>query len=205
MRVVRTSSWVLVTLLTLLPTLSFAGPKRIDGLEFESVKLPGLSCANVSFYIIQEPDSFFKDLKETKDHGAVKFLRGNSVVEAFPDELRFRVIYARNVAQFNPCSTIGAAFNPAMVKFRATWQNAHQTKIAQGTVVQTEWLDPGPWCEDSCGGAWVYELRIDSEKVSLANQLAITIDSDDGTHLAEFMGGLGQASAQQAISPAPAP
>ena len=96
------------------------------------------------------------------------------------------------------------SFDPAKLKFRATWHDTSQTKIADGTVVATEWQDPGPWCEDRCGGLWVYELRIDSEKLPLATQLAITIDSDDGTHLAEFLGRLGLACAQQSFFPAPA-
>ena len=59
---------------------------------------------------------------------------------------------------------------------------------AKGTVLKSDELRPGVWCEDECVGGWIYELRIDSQDVSLNDNLVIKIEAEDSTQLLEYIG-----------------
>jgi hypothetical protein len=182
-----------VALLTLLPFSSSAGKNKIEGLAFQPAQVAGSpKCFDPMFSIEQEPDTFFKGLKHAKNHGVVTFRRGNSVVENFPDELRLKVLFVRRRTEFGSCAVEGA-FDPARIKFRAEWKSGSRSQAAEGVIVQSEWQNPGPWCEDHCDGYWIYELRINSAGVALTNQLFVAVNAEDGTRLEQLVGTLGPA------------
>ena len=182
---------VSAALLALVSSPAFAGKKKIDSLIFQPAHASVAGCAQGPFLVLQEPDPFFKNFTRAKTHGIEQFRRGEEVVDKFPDELTVTVQFSQNAVP-SLCPVIG--LDPKSLKFRATWRDAGSTKVAAGTVVESELLDQGPWCEDKCGGMWKYELRINSEGVSLQDRLVINVDATDGTHIAEYVGTLGSSA-----------
>jgi hypothetical protein len=191
---------VSVALLALLTSPAFAGKKKIDGLVFRPAQPVG-TCANWPFLVSQEPDPFFKGLIRTKTHGTEQFRRGKDVVEKFPDELIVTVRFSQNAVP--SLCPINFGLDPKTIKFRAEWRAGPRNVNAKGTVVQAELQDQGPWCEDTCGGLWEYELRIDAEGVPLQDFLVIRVDASDGAKLVEYVGALGPAAEMPAIALSP--
>jgi hypothetical protein len=182
---------VSMALLALLATPAFAGNKKVDGLIFR----PGQAspnCVSGSFFVLQEPDAFFKKLTKTETHGIEQFRRGNEVVEKFPDELLVTVQFSQNAAP--SLCPMSSGLDPKTIKFRAEWRDGSSTVVAKGIVLRAELLDQGPWCEDKCGAVWKYLLKIDSEGVPLRDVLLITVDAKDGTQLAQYVGKLGSST-----------
>src|SRR5215471_865942 len=80
------------------------------------------------------------------------------------------------------------------------WQIGTQVVSAKGTFAVLERSSPQPWCENICAGWWTYELRIDSQDVRLQNQLVLTIETEDGTRLAKYLGNLSTAKQQDPLA-----
>jgi hypothetical protein len=177
-----------VFLSTALITIAAAREKRVYGLLFEAVrplKAPSLSCY---FFVLQDADPFFTNLKQAKRKGSVRYRRDHDVVTDFPDSITARVFF--RPSQLSNCGAL-PAFDPARIKFRVEWQNGTQIVPAQGTVLKSDELRPGVWCEDKCVGGWIYELRIDSQNVPLNDDLVIKIETEDSTQLVEYIGKFG--------------
>jgi hypothetical protein len=197
---------VSLALLAILVTPALA-ENKIDGLIFRPTQTFGLNCPNGPFWVSQEPSPFFKQVTRTKTHGVEQVHRGQEVIEQFPDEL---TVIVESWPSSEPLQTsmpgvcpINFGIDPLTIKFRAEWRAAGTTTIAKGIVVQSKLLDPGPWCEDNCEGSWEYELRIDSQGVPLRDTLVISVDANDGTHLAEYIGALGSATEKVTHAPLP--
>ena len=204
MRVTSKICLLLPLTLTLL-TSAPAGQKKVTGLTFQPSQSSQTPCAYSPIHISQEPNAFFQDLKQVKAKGMAEYRHGKEVVATFPDELTLRVEIARGVTTMPTCG-VKANFYSATVQFRAEWWDGSQRIVVKGTVVRTDWEAPAIWCEDSCGGYWEYELRIDSENVPLKDRLLVRVDTENGTSLAEYVGELNTNDPQQMLSsPLPAP
>jgi hypothetical protein len=132
---------------------------------------------------------FFQDLKQVKAQGTTEYRHGKDVVATFPDELTLRVEIARGLTTMPMCG-VTPNFDSATVQVRAEWWNGSQRIAAKGTVVRTDWEASAIWCEDSCGGYWEYELRINSENVPLKDRLVVRVDTENGAPIAEYVGEL---------------
>jgi len=196
---------VLLPLTLTLLTSAPAGQKKITGLTFQPSQNSQIPCAYSPIRISQEPNAFFQDLKQVKAKGMTEYRRGKDVVAIFPDEVTLRVEIARGPATLPTCG-VNPNYDSATVQFRAEWWDGSQRIAAKGTVVRTDWEAPAIWCEDSCGGYWEYELRIDSENVPLKDRLVVRVDTTNGTPVAEYVGELNTNDPQQMLSslwPAP--
>jgi len=189
-------SYLLVVLFLALIATGWAASKRVNGLNFQLSPPPKQQCVFQPFHVWQEPDSFFKDLKQVKSKGALQYKRGRDLVASYPDATTVRVEFGRlGVPEFNSCSVL-PPFDPAKLKFHIEWRSDSRTTPANGKVVQWQDSVAQPWCEDKCAGRWVYELRIDSQDIPLQNDLVIRIESQDGSRLAEYVGKLSTAKQQ---------
>jgi hypothetical protein len=195
MRVISKICMLLPLTLTLL-TPAQAGQKKITGLTFQPSSISQTPCAFSPIHISQEPNAFFQDLKQVKAKGMTEYRHGKDVVATFPDELTLRVEIARGVTTIPTCG-VKQNFDSATVRFRAEWWDGSQRIAAKGTVVRTDWEAPAIWCEDSCGGYWEYELRIDSENVPLKDRLVVRVDTENDTPIVEYVGELNTNDLQQ--------
>jgi hypothetical protein len=173
---------------TLIGTAS-AGGKNVNGLSFRPSPQPKVPCLFQPFQIWQQPDPFFKNLKQVKSKGTVQYRRGRDVVENFPDSTNITVEFWQGVREFDACNPL-PRFDPAKVKFHLEWKHDSQVVPAEGSFVVSE-EPPQTWCEDRCSRHWTYELRIDSQNVPLQDSLVIRIEAEDGARLAEYIGKLG--------------
>ena len=181
-----------VVLSATLITVAFARQKKVYGLGFEPAKQANAVCGSSYFYIWHEADPLFKNLKVVKSKGTLHYYRGHEAVASFPDSTIVRVFW-RTPSTINVCSPL-PKFDPAQVRFYVEWRDNGQVVPANGTFVKSEQVAPAAWCEDNCVDAWVYQLRIDSQNVPLHDTLAIRIDAQDGTRLAEYIGKLSTAT-----------
>jgi hypothetical protein len=74
-----------------------------------------------------------------------------------------------------------------------------RTLPADGVALQQQDLGPEPFCELKCANTWIYKLRIESKEIPLTDNLVIVIDSPEGKHLANPVGGLG--SLEHVVNP----
>lgn len=175
---------------------SWAGGKTVSGLKFELAP-PKSPCLYQPFQVWQEPDPFFKDLKQIKTKGTLHYKRDHNVVTNFPESTTVSVMFSQGFHEFGSCTAL-KAFDPAKIKFRVEWKNDSQIVPAKGNFAVSEDSER-TWCEDSCTRLWIYELRIDSQNMSLADRLIIRIDAEDGTPLAEYVGKLSTSNIEQPL------
>ena len=186
--------YVTIALVALLSVSAVAKDDNINVLVFRSADSIGASskapfCTS-PFRVWQELDPYFKNLKQKKVNGSVRFVREGEILKSFPREITVGFEFLNESEIPIPCPISARSYDPARVRFRAEWHNRPQITRASGLVVRTEHSHTGPWCEDKCGQSWTYELRIDSADVALTSQLEVTIDALDGTELADFVGEL---------------
>jgi hypothetical protein len=186
---------LIISFLTLVTT-GWAASKTVNGLNFQLSPPPKQQCAFQPFHVWQEPDPFFKELKQVKSKGALQYRRGRDIIASYPDSTTVRVEFWLGVPEFNSCSVL-PPFDPAKLKFHIEWRSDSRTATANGKVVQWQESSAQPWCEDKCAGRWIYELRIDSQDVPLQDNLVIRIEAQDGSRLAEYVGKLSTAKLQQ--------
>jgi len=188
-------SYAVVAFCALLVSEAWAA-KTVNGLNFQPSPPPAKECMYQPFHVSHERDAFFQELKQTKSKGTLQYRKGRDIVVRYPDFTTVRVEFWRGLPEFGSCRAL-PAFDPAKLKFHIDWRNPSRTTPANGKVVQWQESSAQPWCEDKCGGRWVYELRIDSQDVPLQDDLVIRIDSQDGSRLAEYVGKLGRVNSQQ--------
>src|SRR5437763_12251863 len=165
---------VLAFLVALLSPAS-AG-KKIVGLNFQPRHSSNVPCLFQPFFVAQQSDPFYKDLKEVKTKGRPEYRRGRNVVTNFPDTTIIWIHFWRGPAALGRCSAL-PFFDPAKIKFHVDWHDGFHSDPAQGRFVASEESSPETWCEDSCSGQRNYELRIDSQNVPLTDQLVIRIEA----------------------------
>jgi hypothetical protein len=196
-------SYVLRALLALMAIPSLAG-ETVEGLVFNTVQGSGgnTSGGNCTgpFFLWQEPDPYFQNVKRRKVKGSVRFERKGKVLENFPDEVTLQLAFLPS-PPFTSCPATPQRFDPAKIKFKAAWRNGLQTSPAEGVFVISERQGPGIWCEDSCAGSRGYELRIDSAGVPLTHQLEITVEAENGSPIAQFTGELRPHDPQNVLTP----
>jgi len=195
----RQSCFLIISSLTLVAT-AWAASRTVNGLDFQLSAPPKQQCAFQPFHVWQEPDSFFRDLKQVKSKGALQYRRDRDIVASYPDSTTVRVEIRLGVPELSSCSIL-PPFDPAKLKFHIEWRSDSRTAPANGKVVQWQDSSAQPWCEDKCAGRWVYELRIDSQDVPLQDNLVIRIEAQDGSRLAEYVGKLSTAKLQQQQHP----
>ena len=181
-----------VVLCATLIAVAVGRQKKVYGLSFETSQQSKAVCGSNYFYIWHEADPLFKNLKVVKSKGTLHYYRGHEAVASFPDSTIVRVFW-RTPSAINMCSPL-PKFDPAQVRFHVEWIDNGQVVPAKGTVVKSEQVAPSAWCEDNCVDAWSYQLRIDSQDVPLNDILAIRIEAQDGTRLAEYIGKLSTAA-----------
>lgn len=181
------STWTISVLILVLLAwqIAVAGAKKVT-LDFEPTHPASPPCLRSPFIVLLEESPFFKDLKEVKKRKLLEYHHGKEVVQTFPDELEIKVNFLP-VPLLERC---GYTFDPANLVFHVEWQDKSQSRQATGTFVQSEIARPVTWCEDNCLGAWEYELRIDSQDIPLTSDLLIQINSENGVHVAEYVGKL---------------
>ena len=194
----RVSGMLLIVLLH--SQVGFAGKKKTGDLSVHLIQIDG---CDAIFLTVQEPSPFLKNVEEVKVNGAVRFRQGSTLLENFPDDITLNVTYRSDPGgifrgQRAPCKT----FDPGAVKIAPKWKSNTGTTIANGAMSAKK-LPPEPMCETTCAESWVYTLAIESRNIPLTNDLVLTIDADDGTHIATLRGGLGPLT--MAITPAPVP
>lgn len=180
--------YLLLAVSAMLVGTASAGGKAVSGLSFRLSPEPKVPCLFQPFHIWQQPDTFFKDLKQFKRKQTLQHRRGSDIVEKFPDSTNITVEFWQGLSEFNRCSVL-PPFDPAKVKFHLEWRTDSQIVPASGIFVVSQ-ESPQTWCEDKCAGRWVYELRIDSQNVPLQDNLVVRIEAEDGTRLAEYVGKL---------------
>lgn len=199
-------SYVLPAVLELLSIPALCGEKMIEGLVFNPVQeagqksVSGLKCAE-PFFLRQEPDPYFQDVRKNRVNGSMRFERHGEVLENFPDELTLHLVFSPTYLLAS-CTAAVRQFDPGKIKFKAAWRNGARMLPAEGTVVLSEREQPSIWCEVNCGEFWVYELRIESSGVPLTDHLEITIEAESGIRVAQFTGELGSYDLQILINPA---
>jgi len=156
-------------------------------------------CLSQPFHVWHERDEFFENLEEVKSKPTPQYRRGHDSVVNYPDSTTVRVDVWQGLPEFNSCFVL-PQFNPAKLQFRVEWQIGTQVVPAKGTFAVLERSSPQPWCENICAGWWTYELRIDSQDVRLQNQLVLTIETEDGTRLAKYLGKLSTAKQQDPLA-----
>lgn len=192
---------VLPVLLAVL-SAGFGAEKKIEGLVFDPTpgsvpSVSGRPCVS-PFLLSQEPDQFFQNIKENTVNGSVRFERDGNILKTFPDELILSFAYSRTQA-LGSCTAVVPQFDPEKIKFKAVWRNGAQISAADGKFVLSEHQPSGVWCEQKCGGLWVYELRIESAGVPLTDQLEVTVEAGNGSRIAQFTGKLEELGAPQII------
>lgn len=90
-------SYVMTALLALMAIPSLAGEKPVEGLVFNTVQgsgrnTSGLNCIG-PFFLWQEPDPYFQNVKRRKVKGSVRFERKGKVLENFPDEVTLQLAF----------------------------------------------------------------------------------------------------------------
>lgn len=174
---------------TMLICKAWAGGKAVNGLSFQIFPEPKTPCLFHPFQLRQERDPFFTDLKQLKKKNTLEYRRGKQVVANFPDSTTVIVEYWGGPQEFSSCATL-PVFDPERVKFQLTWKSDSQSIPANGTYVVSKEFAPGPWCEKNCADAWKYELRVDSQNIPLQDHLIVSIEAQNGTRLAEYIGTL---------------
>lgn len=180
-------SYVVLAFSALLINEAWAGAKTVNGLSFQLSPPPKQQCFQ-AFRIWHEPDAFFKDLKRVKSKGKSEYRKGHDIVANYPDVITVRVAFAQDLTGINSCAPL-PTFDPANLRFLVEWQNDTHLVPAEGKFLVSEKL-PQTWCEGKCGERWAYELRIDSQDVSLQSDLVVTIETLDGARLAKYVGKL---------------
>ena len=134
----------------------------------------------------------------------VQFYVGGKLFESFSDAVRLRIHYRVDpTGAFNSKSKVCNPFDPASLRFTATWANKSRTLKADGLLMNVQRDSPGPLCETECLPSWTYELQIEANGVPLTDDLILAVDSVDGTHIAKLIGGLGPLD--YSVNPAPLP
>jgi hypothetical protein len=193
-------SYILIAFSALLVSEAWAG-KTVNGLIFQLLPPPAKQCLYQPFHVWHEPDAFFKGLKQVKTKGTQQYRKGHDIVANYPAYTTVRVEFWQGLPEMNSCSPLLPAFDPAKLKFHVEWQNASQIVPVKGNFSVSEELSPQTWCEDKCTGRWVYELRMDSQDVPLQSNLVFTIETEEGTRLAKYVGKLSSAKVQQQVHP----
>lgn len=179
---------VLLTVAVAVTGHGWAGKKTVHGLLFQPNPLPKTPCRVEPFYVWHDPDPFFKDLKQVKNHAAVEYRRGQDLVTSFPEAIVVRILYwPQGAPEVGACALV-PAFDPAKVKFRVEWRSEGLHLPADGDFVVSGSAAPRPWCEEKCAGQWSYELTIDSQNISLRSDLVIRIETAEGVRLTEYVG-----------------
>ena len=140
-----------------------------------------------------DTDPSWKHLKEVKVNGVKKFRRGKVVIENYPEEITLRLTYGLFESYSptaKPVHDCTPTWDAAKVQFSAVWRNASRTVKAKGMQLNAEWHDPGVWCESKCRGYWTYEIRLDSENIPIADELEVTVHTEDGRVVSVLAGRL---------------
>jgi hypothetical protein len=194
-------------LFALVAVPALGAEKMIDGLVFHPVQQSRNKSVSVSncvgpFSLWQEPEQYFRNVQKKRVNRAIRFTRKGEVLKNFPDELTLHFVFSLNYP-YAFCTAALPQFNPGKIKFKAAWRNPSQTQtlLAEGAFVLSGRQHPDIWCEDGCGGTWVYELRIKSSGVPLTDKLEITVESENGSRVAQFTGELGKHEPQSGLNP----
>jgi len=183
--------YLLVACLAFLSAQVWARAKAVNGLDFQQSPPQKEHCLSQPFHVWHERDEFFKNLQEVKSKPTTQYRRGHDIVVSYPDSTTVRVELWRGLPE-NSCIVL-PKFDPAKLQFRVEWQIGQQVVPAKGTFAVSEPLSPQPWCENRCAGLWEYELKLDSQDVPLESQLVLTIETQDCTRLAKYLGRLSTA------------
>ena len=180
----RITTATIIVLAVCVP-LATAKRKRTD-LRF-NVR-PTNSC---EFWAEADQDPNWSGLERVNVKGILKFRHGDSILENYPDEIRLHVTYGQ-VAD-NPLPNqhrCASSFDPAHLQFKAFWKTDGVESPAVGTLLNSEWHPPGPWCETTCHQYWTYEIRIDSENIPITSELTLTLHAPDGKAISRLVGRL---------------
>ena len=196
---------VVSVLFALAAVPALGGGNIIEGLKFHPIQQSQKKSVAASncvgpFSLWQEPDPYFRNVQKKRVNGVVRFERKGEVLENFPDELTLHFAFSPNYP-YAFCTAALPQFDPGKLKFKAAWRNASQTLLAEGSFVLSGRQHPGVWCEDGCSEAWVYELRIESLGVPLTDNLEITVESENGSRVTQFIGELGRHDPQNGFNP----
>lgn len=159
------------------------------------------------FWVDAEPRPVWQHVKRVKVNGSTKFRHDNSLIQHYPEEIRLHLtFYPQSGLSFGPKPTrpCTAGFNPAKMRFSASWRHHSTTTIATGALLNTQWHAPAPWCELNCTDHWTYDIRLDSTNVPIEDELLMDIKAEDGTVVSHLSGQLEYFEEQTApIAPAP--
>jgi hypothetical protein len=194
--------YVLLALSAMLVSGGCAG-KKINGLGFQLSPQLKAPCLN-RLYVWQRPDPYFKDLRQVKRKGTLQYRRGRDVVANFPDSTTIIVELWQGLSGTYPptaCNPL-PVFDPAKVKFHVEWRNDSRTVPAKGDFALAGKSGPQTWCEDKCVVHWTYKLSIDSQNVSLQDDIVLRLEAENGIRLAEYVGKL-SAEDNQSLLPLP--
>jgi len=192
--------YLLAACLAFLSAQVWARAKAVNGLDFQLSPPQKEHCLSQPIRVSHERDVFFKDLKEVQSKPTTQYRRGKDIVVNYPDSTTVRVELWQGLPELNSCLVL-PRFDPAKLQFRVEWQIGPEVAPAKGTFVVSEPVSPQPLCEDRCAGLWAYELRIDSQDVPLQSQLVLTIETQDGTRLAKYLGRLSTAKRSEQQPP----
>jgi hypothetical protein len=179
-------TYVALAFSALLINEAWAGGKTIKGLSFQLSPSPKQQCLYQPFHVRQEPDAFFKGLKQVRSKGKSEYRKGHDIVTNYPDLITVRVELSQSLTEFNSCGAL-PRFDPANLRFLVEWHNNSKLMPAGGKFLVSKMLPP-TWSEDRCGEYCAYELRIDAQDVALQSDLVITIETLDGALLAKYVG-----------------
>ena len=145
------------------------------------------------FWVEAEPKPAWQNVKRVKVNGSMKFRHDNSLIQHYPEEIRLHLtFYPQSGISFGPKPTrqCTAGFNPAKMRFSASWRHQSTTTIATGALLNTQWHAPAPWCELNCTDHWTYDIRLDSTNVPIEDELLMDIKAEDGTVVSHLSGQL---------------
>ena len=149
---------------------------------------PTNSC---EFWVEADQDPNWGGLERVKVKGVIKFQHGVSILENYPDEIRLHLTYGQVADNpFRNQHRCASSFDPAHLQFNASWKTDGVESPAVGTLLNSEWHPPRPWCETTCHDYWTYEIRIDSENIPITSELTLTLHAQDGKTISSLVGRL---------------
>src|SRR5204862_918662 len=116
----RVSPYVLLALCAMLVSEAWAAGKSVYGLSFQLSQPLKAPCLLQAFHVWQEPDPFFKNLKQVKGKRTLQYRRGHNIVANYPDSTIVRVVFSQGVSRFNTCHALPPV-DPQQDKFHLEW------------------------------------------------------------------------------------
>lgn len=131
---------------------------------------------------------YFKGLERVETAQGFALRRGTEFLEYYPDQIAIDI-----EGRAYECQTRMASAAPPVDKwnfmkllwFKAVWEKDTQMRPAEKLRYDT--IEPIWWLEDG-RGSWMYHLTMQTKGVSLADDLVITVLSDEGKELVRMTG-----------------